>query len=557
MRLFSLKNIQFDQIIQSIQSYLTNSSGTHKTINKSTVFGQLITIMAGLAHNIMLYIEDALTEQNKYTVQRKKSVVGLAAFSGYQPSYGKAAGVWVQISHQANNEQSLDVIVPDHTRILCSQNGLYYNLVLNKSAMVIKSDINLTNNYYYAVQGKFEVQRFSAIGGRLYCQNFKFLGFIDTDYIEVRVNGELWTKRDSLYDMEPNEMAYMVRYNPTAGVDIIFGNKTHGMIVQPGALIEVSYLLHDGASGNMDVREHPFFLFGEKLYDISGEEVDGNAVFEISLATDDSVAAGSDTESIAQLKQMIGFNSRSLVLADSNAYSAILNRYSFVGYNRTWSEPGSMVINSLVMRNYALDMKDGNDYFELTPDKFRLSLIQKESIKNAIVQSGHQLAGTTYNIVDIDLCKYALFIYIKLRNANADHQIVSAQIKRYVGEFFGNIKSDSYVPKSDIINLIKENIEEVDGVNCYFLSEKNETALQKKEYTDRQYIYDPSVGTYRTKEVTVHLMPGENPMLGLDSHGNIVVDADNEFPVLMGGWDYQNMNNQEVTVVDPLTIAFE
>ena len=52
-------------------------------------------------------------------------------------------------------------------------------------------------------------------------------------------------------------------------------------------------------------------------------------------------------------------------------------------------------------------------------------------------------------------------------------------------------------------------------------------------------------------------MPGENPMLGLDSHGNIVVDADNEFPVLMGGWDYQNMNNQEVTVVDPLTIAFE
>ena len=104
---------------------------------------------------------------------------------------------------------------------------------------------------------------------------------------------------------------------------------------------------------------------------------------------------------------------------------------------------------------------------------------------------------------------------------------------------------------------IKENIEEVDGVNCYFLSEKNETALQKKEYTDRQYIYDPSVGTYRTKEVTVHLMPGENPMLGLDSHGNIVVDADNEFPVLMGGWDYQNMNNQEVTVVDPLTIAFE
>lgn len=42
-----------------------------------------MTVIAGIAHNIMLYIEDSLVEQNKYTAQRKKSVYGLASLSGY------------------------------------------------------------------------------------------------------------------------------------------------------------------------------------------------------------------------------------------------------------------------------------------------------------------------------------------------------------------------------------------------------------------------------------------------------------------------------------------
>lgn len=127
-----------------------------------------MTVVAGIAHNIMLYIEDSLVEQNKYTAQRKKSVYGLASLSGYQPSYGKAAGVWVRIAHKPNNRHPLDVIIPNHTRIICAQNGLYYNLILNKDAMVIKCDTNITSTRFYAVQGHFESQQFVVSGGNLY-----------------------------------------------------------------------------------------------------------------------------------------------------------------------------------------------------------------------------------------------------------------------------------------------------------------------------------------------------------------------------------------------------
>lgn len=557
MRLFNLRNIQFNQILSDIAGYLARSTGSTKAINKSTVFGQLITVIAGIAHNIMLYIEDSLVEQNKYTAQRKKSVIGLAALSGYQPSYGKAAGVWVRVAHKANNRIPLDVIISDHQQILCSANGLYYNMILGRPAMVVKCDTNLANEYIYAVQGQFETQRFVASGGSLYTQNIRFVSFMDTDYVEVKVNGESWTRKESVFDMDANEKAYFVKYNPISGIDIVFGNGVNGALIKEDDTIEVTYLLHDGESGNVDVNEASYFLFSRMLKNIAGDDVDGNTCFDIRFASNDAVAAGANSESIDQIRQMIGFNSRSLVLSDSNAYKAFLNKFSFVGYNRTWSDPGSLIVNSLVMRNYKLDMKAGEDYFKLRPEQFELSDIQKSSIQNAIGKSGMQLAGTTYNLLDIELCKYACYVYLKLKDNSADHELVSAKVRSLVGEFFGDINSDSYIPKSDIVNLIKNNIDEVDGISCYFLSERNETAIQKREYNDKQYLYDPLTGTYRTKEVTVRLRDGENPMLGLDAHGNIVINSDNEFPVLMGGWDFVNSANQEVTISDPLIIVYE
>ena len=55
------------------------------------------------------------------------------------------------------------------------------------------------------------------------------------------------------------------------------------------------------------------------------------------------------------------------------------------------------------------------------------------------------------------------------------------------------------------------------------------------------------------------MFEGEDPNLGLDSHGNIMLENDMQFPVLMGGWKYiSGSNKEELTYVDdPLTIVFE
>lgn len=559
MKLFSLLDIQYNRFVQSVKDGLSKILPDYSSsYGNSTVFGQIINVVASAVQNVVMYIEDAFVEQNVYTAQRKKSIYGLAALSGYQPSLGKAAGVQLKMVYIPSNSHSFNVILNNHEALTCTQNGMQYNVILPQNMIVMSLEKDNSSKYIYAVQGRFETQSFISSGGKLYTQNFIYGGNMDPDYMEVRINNEPWERKDSLYDMEPDGKQYTYKVNYINGVDLIFGNDVHGRSLEPNDVISVTYLLHDGELGNLDVNQETYFVFNNNLNDISGDTVDGNTIFNVSFASYDAVISGSNSESKEQVRQNIGLNSRSLVLASPENYKNFINKFSFCGYNRTWSEKGSLVVNSIIMKNYKLQLNDGKDYFNLKESDFKLTDTQKSSIINALDKSGNQLAGTVYNIIDPELCKYALYMYIKPKHdKDYDKDYMSNQIRQLVGEFFANVNSDIYIPKSDIINLVKSNIDGVDGINVYFLSEKNETALQTKRYTIKNSTYNPSTQTYNINTEEHIIMDGENPNLGLDNHGNIYLESDEQFPVLMGGWDYLNTKGDEVTIVDPLIIVFE
>ena len=558
MKLFKLENIKFNALNSSIRDYLSKTlSGFGSNYNNSTIFGQIVNVLSAVSQNILLYIEDALTEQNKFTAQRKKSVYGLAALSGYEPSLGKATGVDLVLSFVPNNVSKFNAIINNHQTLVCNQNGLYYNIILPQEAIVLSLEKYNTERYLYAVQGKFESQSFISTGGKYYTQNIRYVGFLDTDYISVKVNDETWEKCDSVYDMKSDGKQFVVKVNYVNGIDIVFGNDVHGRALQNGDIIYVSYLVHDGEQGNLDVNKATNFIFDMPLMDISGEEVDGNAIFNVTFASQDAVSSGSNSESVNHVRQMIGINSRSLVLASPDNFKNFISKFSFCGYNRTWSEPGSLIINSLIIKNYKDQLNDGKEYFNLTERDFYLSKPQKESIIKCLSETGGQLSGSTYKIFDPDLYKYAMYLYITLKNSTYDKEYIKNQIRVLVGDFFCNIENDKFIPKSDLIHYIKENVNGVDSADIYFLSEKNETAIQTKSYKKVTYSYNPATGVYNKKIEDIYLYDGENPNIGLDEHGNIKLENDEQFPVLMGGWDYLNKEGQEVKVVDPLIIIFQ
>ena len=111
MKIFSLIETQYNQYVLAVKKYLSNLlSKSGDIYGNNTIFGQMINVLSNTVQNMMLYIEDALVEQNKYTAQRKKSIYGLAALSGYNPSLGKATGVQLKIDYIPTNLSQLNVL---------------------------------------------------------------------------------------------------------------------------------------------------------------------------------------------------------------------------------------------------------------------------------------------------------------------------------------------------------------------------------------------------------------------------------------------------------------
>ena len=558
MNIFTLMGMQFQKWEAQAKEYLSNVFGNNGTkYGSNTIFGQLINVLGSTAQNIMSYIEDAFTEHNKYTASRKRSIYGLAALSGYEPSLGTASVCDVQLSFAPSNNTSQSVIIPDKTPVTCSQNGLSYNILLSQEAIVMNMGSDNSNRNVMMVEGSFESQSFVSQGGKLYSINVRFQGDCDVRFTEVRVNNELWERAASLYDMDADAKQYVIKTSMVSGFDIVFGNNVHGKALQADDNVKVTYLLHSGELGNIDPNKNAEFTFEEPLVNGLGEPIDGNAVLYINFINKDAVNSGTYSESLEKVKELIGFNSRSLVMADAKNFKQYFSRFSFVGYNRTWVEPGSLIVNSIIMRNYKNLMDNGAAYFDLNIEDFTLNEAQKTSIKNSLRNSNQMLAGTIFNIFSPELCNYAMMMYIKLKDKSYDKTTITNKIKNLVGEFFSNIVSDMFIPKSDIVKLVKDNINEIDGVDIYFISQKNEQAKIDNYYIEKNYKYNYLTGTYDTSEEKIWLYENENPMLGLDSHVNIYLESDRQFPILKGGFSYWNEGENSSVRLEPITVIYE
>lgn len=557
MRLIPLIKMKYAEYERAVKAYLaTKLTELGERYGSSTVFGQLLSVLSSTTENTMSYIEDAMTEQNKYTAQRKRSIYSLAVTSGYIPSTGHAASANITVNFKPSNQSHLAIVINNHTRIACLQNGMGFNIILPQESIIMSLDKDKYVKQLYAVEGKFETQKIVSSGGQLYSQLVRTKGDVDTDYITVKVNGETWEQVESIYDMAPDAKQYIVRPAQVSGFVVTFGNDECGRSLKEGDYMEITYLLHSGESGNIDPTKECQWKFQDTLFDIAGEQIDGDDVFNISCDNLHGITSGTYSETTEQVRSAIGTNSRSLVLADPKNYKTLIDRFSFCGYSRTWSEEGSLIINSIIMRNYREMLKEGNDYFSLKESDFSLTDAQKQSVMNTIDNSGQQLAGAVYNIFDPELCKYACYIYVKMKRVNYNPSFVTNQIRNLVGEFFSDIENDMFIPKSDLIQLIKNSIKEIDSVDLYFLSQRNEQAIIDRYYTETEYKYNPATGHYNIKTVKIAVEEGEDPGVGLDEHGNIWLNSQQQFPVLMGGWSYKN-DNQMIHVNDPLTIVIQ
>ena len=556
MGFFQNSRLKASELVQQAVEYLVvKYEQAANVFTPASPFGQLLSVISNIAELIFTYISHTAEELNIRTAQNIESIQGLAQLTGHEAYRGGSAyGVMGIKLNTSNDFEGNHIKIKNFSKFAINDTGCVYFMNLPTDSI----KLSVGGNSFVSVpfmQGEIESQTFTSNGTALQSFNPVIKGMTDHDNVAVRVNGKEWKKVNSLYDMpaydDDNPEAsecFVVKTSPTIGISIFFGNNSFGQIPLAGALIEVVYIRTSGMAGNSNSTglTYSFIDMGVDEY---GNEVDLNEVLIVETIAPPML--GTNYENPEFTKAIAPKASKSFVLATPENYVSFLskyNQYSFIYAYHTKDDDDitdDNVIYLKIIPNIKKKLSSSEDYFEVPVSEFVLDKYEKESLMGALENSGRMLIGTEVEIVDPEVKYFTINIILRYFE-NVDRSSISSNIRSLLNKYFLNISRSDIIPKSDLISLV-ESIEGVDTCDVFFVSKDNEMAKKNGYYYDE-------FGDI------INVPKNEDPQVGFDSYGNLVMDKGCVY-VPRGGWKDANDNYYTVTPeegkIGPLNIFFD
>lgn len=558
MKLFTLTNTIFENFDNSINNYLSKifaNLGIQYSDNQ--IFKIIFNGIRGVFQNIMIYIEDAFTEQNIETATRKKSIYSLAKLSGYEPYYGTAATGILKASLISNTNLSKEIkkiYIDNHINIQNNENNINYVLFLQTNRYVFDINNPLVNYDFNIVQGYFKTSTYTSKGEELESIHLNINGMYDKNYIKVYVNNIEWQPVSNLYDMTQNGNEYVISAGFDNELDITFGNSVYGRIPEQGSNIVIEYIIHDGEEGNITNIDNVSFTFLNNGYDYNGNQINLNNY--IKLEATNYISGGTNSDTIDDIRKMIGYTSRSNVLASIENYTLFLKHFSFIGNFNIWTENNSNTLMISAISNKINKIKDISDYKNITNKDLVLTDEQKNNIITVLKNSKNTFAGIQIKFIDPIIYKYAIICYVKSEDSYYNNTIES-NIQNTIIEYFSELNYNvSFVAKSDIIKYVLENVSHIKSLSLDIISEANEQAF----YNGYYYKYSNIISNTRLTYDKTKYNYESNLNLGLDKIGNISIDNNLYLPLLHGDILYypekSSYNKESSMRLDAVNIIF-
>ena len=418
---FKLNRITFQRLYEDAQSWFqTVYNLTRDQFTPASPWGQLLGTLINLAQMIFYYIEDSITELNINTASRRESIIGIAAMNGHSAtrSTGSRGDIILEYSGENVDMYGQSIIIPNYTKLFCLNNGQSYILDLNQDDI----RVNITNNEKNKVkiiQGVWENQTYTGTGEILQSFEINVRGRkeIDENYVFVYVNGELYPKYESLYDIPLGKAGCLIRTGMTSGIDIFFGTEFNGKVPALGSTIRVEYLITNGSLGNILSNINDVTLrWDETGYDITGKEIDLNSALSTSLAT--PLVFGTDHEPIELTRLIAPKISRSFVLANAENYSIFLQKMNYFSIVECFStfddnvEEDDNVIYIFAIPDILKRVRNNEDYFTIPQEQFALTDTEKNSIYRLLQESGQMIVTTAVKVLDPVIVRYVLNVSI-------------------------------------------------------------------------------------------------------------------------------------------------
>lgn len=559
MKLFTLTQTNFDNFDNSVNSYLSKIfSNLGIKYSDNQIFKVIFNGLKGIVQNIMVYIEDAFTEQNVETAVRKKSIYSLAKISGYEPYYGSAACGILTASLISNTNLSKEIrkiYIDNHISIQNTTNNMNYVLYIQSDRYVFDINHPLVNYDFKIVQGYYKTANYTSQGSELESIHIDVNGMYDKNYTKVFVNNVEWQAVSNMYDMTQDGEEYVISTGFDNELDITFGNGIYGKIPAAGSNIKVEYLLHNGQSGNVNNLTNVNFAFADKGYDYNGNQINLNNY--INLKLNNFISGGTDADTINDVRKMIGYNSRSNVLASLDNYTLFLKHFSFIGNFNIWVENNSNTLMISAITDKIKNIKDISEYQNIKNSDLILSNDQKQDIITVLKNSNNTFAGIQVKFVDPIIYKYSVICYIKPTDLYYKDTI-ETNVQNTIIKYFSNLSYNvNFVAKSDIIKYVLDNVENIKSINIDIISEANEQAFKNGYYYKYSNVLSNNKINYEKRRYNYET----NLNLGLDNAGNISIDNNLYIGLLHGDILYYPDKTSSLEIgtsirLDPVNVIF-
>ena len=565
MSFFSKTRIRATELFNDAFEYLQRTyDQSIEVFTPASPFGQILTVLANLGELIFFYIEAVATELNIARARNLESIYGLSRLTGHDPTRGISARgiIGLRLNTSAASQVSGPYVqLNNYIKLEIAQNGLPYFLRFDSDYLKLeKSNPEFVN--VELIQGELETQTFTGTGFDLQSYNIVTKDATDQDFINVTVDGYRYELVDSLYDMDPGVKAAMIKTSITGGLSVFFGNKQFGYPPPLGSIIEVEYLKTRGSLGNLTGKTLDI-KFIDTGVDTFGEDVDLNEFLALNVTRMPNF--GSDSEDPDFTRLIAPYMSRSFVLANPSNYIYYLRKYSYFSFINAYNTKDDMYLNDdniiylFLIPDIRKKLTTDKDYFDIAIDEFTLTQAEKDQVIEILNQSGRQVVTAEVRIDDPVVKKYVLNVVLRYFD-NVDKDAIRNNVRSVLNEYFLNVNRRDRIPRSDLISII-EAVDGVDSVNIFFLSEENETAIRQGYYEVPVYGIDPATDQKTLIQMKqIVLNPGDDPQLGLDGFGDIVIGTE-ELALIRGGWADRNGNFYEEipnpTAMSSLNVFFK
>ena len=224
----------------------------------------------------------------------RENVVSLARNIGYVPRSRTAAKANITFTVDVSSAATQLILKAGLVCVGAVDNTQYtFSIPGDVSANVVNNQATFTNLDIH--QGTYLTKQFIVDTS----QDQRFIlnnSNIDTETLNVRVGTREFKQVDNIVTVNKESEIYLLQEVADEKYELLFGDGIIGKKLETGTVINVSYIVTDGTSGN-----------GPSLFSYAGTTTDSNGILvtpssSISVTTNQSATGGGDIEKISSIK---------------------------------------------------------------------------------------------------------------------------------------------------------------------------------------------------------------------------------------------------------------